>query len=287
MEQLNQLYEQHVGENVFNPSHYAPVLNQHELSAFFQKWLTTIDLTVLSELFFQQLQNTLPLCGLKIQCNHHDIHYGELAKSRHHKHLAVRQDEKQIAMIHYAFSRTLAVREWQIVQQLHMLFKNPLKNGLEYERIKLAATRDNLTALRNRSSFNDTMHRLFSHAKRQPSQFALLVIDLDKFKQVNDQYGHSHGDKILIACADTISVCLRDTDFAFRYGGDEFCCLLTDTCINSCAQISQRIQLAFKQNNFLAQHEIGCSIGSAIYQQGDTEHSLFKRADAAMYRNKK
>ncbi|GAC33632.1 GGDEF domain-containing protein [Paraglaciecola polaris] len=287
MEQLNQLYEQHVGENVFNPGHYAPVLNQHELSTFFQKWLTTIDLTVLGALFFEQLQNTLPLCGLKIQCNHSDFHYGDLSTSKHSKHLAVRQDDDQIAMHHYAFTRTLIVREWQILQQLHMLFKNPLKNGLEYERIKLVATRDNLTALGNRRSFNDTMHRLFSHAKRQPSQFALLVIDLDKFKQVNDQFGHTQGDKILVACAETISSCLRDTDFAFRFGGDEFCCLLTDTCIESCQQITQRIQHAFTNHSLLAPHNISCSIGSAIYQVDDTEHSLFMRADAAMYRNKK
>ncbi|MAD16567.1 MAG: GGDEF domain-containing protein [Alteromonadaceae bacterium] len=287
MEQLNQLYEQHVGENVFNPSHYAPVLNQHELSAFFQKWLTTIDLAVLSDLFFQQLQNTLPLCGLKIQWNHSDITHGTLTSQPYNKRLAVRQGDEEIAMIHYSLSRTLAVREWQILQQLHMLFKNPLKNGLEYERIKLVATRDNLTGLGNRSNFDDTMHRLFSQAKRQPCQFALLVIDLDKFKQVNDQFGHSQGDKILVTCAETISTCLRDTDFAFRFGGDEFCCLLTDTCIDSCQQITQRIQQAFKENSLLAQHHISCSIGSAIYQNDDTQHSLFMRADAAMYRNKK
>ncbi|WP_339770999.1 GGDEF domain-containing protein [uncultured Paraglaciecola sp.] len=286
MEQLNQLYEQHVGENVFNPAHYAPVLNQHELSTFFQKWLTTIDLAILGELFFEQLENTLPLCGLKIQCNHSDFCFGLRSNNRYNKRLAVIQHDEQVAMIHYTFTRMLVAREWQILQQLHILFQNPLKNGLEYERIKLAATRDNLTSLGNRSSFDDTMHRLFSHAKRQPSQFALLVIDLNKFKQVNDQYGHSQGDKILVACADTISGCLRDTDFAFRFGGDEFCCLLTDTSIDSCQQITERIQQAFKQQNLLAQHEVSCSIGSAIYQSDDTEHCLFMRADAAMYRNK-
>jgi diguanylate cyclase (GGDEF)-like protein len=143
--------------------------------------------------------------------------------------------------------------------------------------------KDYLTSLGNRANYDETLHRLISQANRYERGFGLLVIDLDKFKQVNDKFGHSNGDKVLISCADTLRYCLRDTDFPFRFGGDEFCCLLADSGEQTNIVIAQRIQHAVKDNAVLKKHGVSCSIGSSNYLAGDSENSIFTRADTALY----
>lgn len=287
MEQLSQLYDHNVGESFFNANQADHVLSPGVLNSFIQKLLTSIDLSVLSELFYQQLQNTLQLSALKIQFNHADYSFGDLDNASNIKSLSYKNHDETVATVKYGFNRTLTTGNWQMLQQLHLLLKNPLKNALEHHNIKQVAMKDFLTNLGNRGSYQETIVRLLSQAKRNNNNFGLLVLDMDRFKAINDSFGHVEGDKVLLACAQTISHCLRDTDFAFRIGGDEFCCLLTDS--NSAANelVVERITQAISEQPLLSQHNIACSIGSANYQPGDTEQCLFSRADQAMYHDKK
>jgi diguanylate cyclase (GGDEF)-like protein len=110
---------------------------------------------------------------------------------------------------------------------------------------------------------------------------------LDNFKQVNDQFGHDEGDRVLIAFTETLQHCLRNTDFAFRFGGDEFCCLLSDSDEHANHLIGNRIQQAISQNSLLSQHGVSCSIGSTNFLSIDNESSIFRRADNALYTAKR
>ena len=287
MEQLSQLYDHNVGESFFNVSPADHVLNASVLNSFIQKLLTSIDLSVLSELFYQQLKNTLQLSALKIHFNHADYSFGDLDNASNIKSLSYKNHDETIATVRYGFNRTLAPGEWKMLQQLHILFKNPLKNALEHHNIKQIAMKDFLTNLGNRGSYHEAIARLLSQAKRSNSYFGLLVLDMDRFKTINDVFGHVQGDKVLLACAQTISHCLRDTDFAFRVGGDEFCCLLTDSDSAANELVVERITQAIRQHSLLSHYAIRCSIGSANYQPEDTEQSLFSRADQAMYHAKR
>lgn len=295
MEQLNQLYDLNVGEPYFNldESHSGsnPVLGdaqiqgltQIQLNKFIQKLLTTIDLSRLTELYFQQLASTLPLSELKIQFEDNTVTLGDPPQNTHIKSLNCMQLGSAVAVMDYSFNQPLSLRDWQILQQMHVNFCFPFKNALEHFKIKQFAMKDFLTSLGNRASYNETMVRLANQSQRRHQPFGLLVLDMDNFKQVNDKHGHQEGDKVLIACADTILDCLRESDFAFRFGGDEFCCLLPEADISTNNLIAERIRAAIELHPLLQKHQISCSIGSATYQQDDSQIGIFSRADEALY----
>ena len=153
-------------------------------------------------------------------------------------------------------------------------------------RVQQMATKDVLTGLGNRAGFEQSMTRQLGWAHRHDDPFALLVIDLDNFKYVNDNFGHSEGDKVLVHVASHLANVLRDEDEAFRYGGDEFCCLLDCQTQQQLACAAQRIQMSINSSNYLSRLGISTSLGGAIYRDGDTISSLFDRADNALYRVK-
>lgn len=291
MEQLNQFYDANVGEPYFSleesnkgfEHEQNQGLTQSQLNKFIQKLLTTIDLPKLTELYFQQLENTLPLSELKIQFEDNNVTLGQPVKNNHLKTLSCMQMGTTVAVMDYSFTQPLSLRDWQILQQMHINFCYPFKNALEHHKIKQFAMKDFLTSLGNRASYDETMIRLASQSHRSHHPFGLLVLDMDNFKQVNDIHGHQEGDKVLIACADTILHSLRESDFAFRFGGDEFCCLLPEADNQTNDLIAERIRGAIESHPLLQQHQISCSIGSATFKEDDSQIGIFSRADEALY----
>jgi diguanylate cyclase (GGDEF)-like protein len=121
---------------------------------------------------------------------------------------------------------------------------------------------------------------------RNEQKFGLLVLDLDNFKQVNDQHGHQTGDEVLIAFAQLLQNCLRESDHAFRFGGDEFCCLLIDSDEQANERVARRIQKAVETHSLLQKHEVSSSVGATNFKLSDTEEALFHRADLALLKAK-
>lgn len=157
--------------------------------------------------------------------------------------------------------------------------------------IKHMAQHDTLTHLPNRALFNDRLRLAIATAQRNKARLALMFIDLDKFKPVNDTYGHGVGDLLLKEVALRIQKCLRESDTAARIGGDEFVVLLPaiETQMDA-SRVGEKMLIALNQPFVLAEHmlEISGSIGIAIYpEHGKTENLLVKSADIAMYHAKK
>nr|WP_281360005.1 GGDEF domain-containing protein [Alteromonas profundi] len=148
------------------------------------------------------------------------------------------------------------------------------------------ATKDMLTGLGNRSAFDEALTRQLGWAQRHHEPFALLVIDLDNFKTVNDTWGHREGDNVLVTIASQLKGLLRDEDEAFRFGGDELCCLLDCQSQQQLACAAARIQHNLKQSDYLNKRHITCSLGGTIYRANDDAGSLFDRADKALYKVK-
>lgn len=283
MEQLNPFYEEGISDNFFNLEQTNQGLSHSEITQFMHRLMSTIDLAQLSELFYQQLQIKLHLGALKIQFEDQTLVLGDWPKQINQKTLSCVRNNQIVATMHYGFSRTLSAKDWQVLQQMHLYVSNPFKNALEHYKIKQFAMKDFLTGLGNRASYMDALTRLISQAERHESPFGILVIDLDNFKQVNDKHGHSEGDNVIVSCATTMTDCLRESDFAFRFGGDEFCCLLPDTTAPTLHSIAQRICVAVANNPVLKNYQVTCSLGSAVYQPRDSSVSLFSRADEALY----
>jgi diguanylate cyclase (GGDEF)-like protein/PAS domain S-box-containing protein len=158
------------------------------------------------------------------------------------------------------------------------------------EQIEYQAYHDALTGLPNRLLFRDRLTIALAHAKRQQTPLAVMFLDLDRFKFVNDTLGHSLGDEMLRAIAVRIQNVLREGDTIARMGGDEFTVLLTDLRdVSDAAKIAQKLLEAVGQPVRVEGHElyVTTSIGIAVHPgDGDTAEMLLKSADSAMYRAK-
>ncbi len=159
------------------------------------------------------------------------------------------------------------------------------------EHMQHMAQYDALTHLPNRALFNDRLQQAIAAAHRNKARMALMFIDLDKFKPVNDTYGHGVGDLLLKDVALRIQDCLRDSDTAARIGGDEFVILLPAIETQQDAgKVGEKILSALNRPFMLAGHtlNISGSIGVAVYpEHGKDEKLLVKSADIAMYHAKK
>ena len=158
------------------------------------------------------------------------------------------------------------------------------------EQIKYLATHDGLTELPNRLMFNQLLSHAVQGAKRYRKQFAVMFIDLDGFKVVNDTLGHDAGDRLLREIAVRFKHTLRAVDVAARLGGDEFVVMMEDIAApEQAAVLAQRILEATGKPFGLASGEcrVTASIGICVYPEaGEDEQTLMKNADTAMYRAK-
>jgi diguanylate cyclase (GGDEF)-like protein/PAS domain S-box-containing protein len=155
------------------------------------------------------------------------------------------------------------------------------------ERIRRLAHYDQLTDLPNRTLFHDRLHTAISRARREDEHFALMFLDLDRFKQVNDTFGHDTGDLLLREVANRLRTCVRDSDSVARLAGDEFTLLLPGAHTREdAAVVAQKIIEAMTPPVDIDGHALltSPSIGIAFYpQDGNDEPSLLRAADQAMY----
>ena len=170
------------------------------------------------------------------------------------------------------------------------VFNDISPHKVHEEWLKHLATHDSLTGLPNRTEFERCCREAMARARRQGRRLALLYIDLDKFKPVNDTYGHVIGDELLRQLSIRMQQMMRETDIVARIGGDEFSVLLADL-----DDVSNSYIVACKLLDMLSQpvvsrrgtHTVGASIGISAYpDDGHDPQTLLRLADAAMYRVK-
>jgi len=170
------------------------------------------------------------------------------------------------------------------------IMRDQTAQRLAEEQTQFLANHDALTGLPNRISFSNQLHQSIAQAQRNGVPIAVLLLDLDRFKYVNDTFGHHHGDLLLKEVALRLMSSLRETDFAARLGGDEFVVIQSDVSQPQAAEtLARKLVDALGRSYQLDGHEImsGTSIGIAMYPQ-DAKNSveLLKRADLALYRAK-
>ncbi len=163
-------------------------------------------------------------------------------------------------------------------------------NGLN-ETLKHTIQYDSLTGVINRRPFINLLENNIARAERNQEQIAILYIDIEDFKQINDTFGHHIGDRVLQITAQRLKECSRKSDFVGRLGGDEFI-----ICLNNIKSITDAAKVAHKINNLFTNPiildgviiNIGVSIGIAIYpNDGDNASILLNNSDIAMYKSKK
>lgn len=149
------------------------------------------------------------------------------------------------------------------------------------------ASLDFLTQIYNRQKFESFLeYEIKKHTRYEDEIFSLFILDLDFFKEVNDNYGHLKGDYILQEIAKILKLCSRDTDIVARWGGEEFVLLLPHTDIDDAILVAEKLRSTIENHNFDDILNITCSIGVSHSHHNDDKDTIFKRADKALYRAK-
>lgn len=164
-----------------------------------------------------------------------------------------------------------------------------VRNARLYERMRELATQDDLTALANRRNLLQRMEHEFKRHRRFGTPMAVLMVDVDHFKRVNDQHGHSAGDRVLVEVATALESAVRDVDVVGRYGGEEFAIVLPSTTADSALVVADKVREAVQARcagpNGMGPVTISVGVGVAS-EATDSVHALIDVADQALYRAK-
>lgn len=165
----------------------------------------------------------------------------------------------------------------------------PLRNALMYERALRSALKDALTGVNNRASMEQHLEHEVLSAVRHRTPLSMLMIDVDHFKSVNDAHGHMAGDAVLAAVANAIVGCTRDSDVVFRFGGEEFAVILTNTRAAGARLLAERIRATIEALDIAAADTripVTVSVGVAQLGPGESKVDLLEKADTMLYRAK-
>ncbi|MGR9091539.1 MAG: GGDEF domain-containing protein [Gammaproteobacteria bacterium] len=190
-----------------------------------------------------------------------------------------------------AFTRShpLSERDQELLEILLCALIYPLRNALLYEQALTQALRDPLTGVNNRASLDAYLKHQVLVSERHKTALSLIMIDVDLFKSINDTFGHVVGDVVLREVANAIVTCTRDSDVVFRYGGEEFVVVLTNTEGVGADFLAERIRQSIEALaiEVLSNHtSITVSAGVAQFIGGDSAIGLLQRADELLYRAK-
>lgn len=250
---------------------------------------TTLDLEVLLDLFKQELETNLRIKGF---CYLNETCHVQIKKGESDLHsCAYRLIVKNENLGELIFYRDNRFNEFEMdsLEALLSVLISPVRNALLYQKALAASLTDPLTGAGNRLALNSQISREISRSRRHQMPLSALMIDIDKFKYINDSCGHATGDLVLKELAKVIDKVNRDTDSCFRYGGEEFVVLLGNTDRIGAEAIATRLCRAICANRISSESgllQITVSIGVSTMVDTDEQDSLLSRADKAMYKGK-
>lgn len=247
---------------------------------------TSLEADRILEIFFQGVQQLLPLSGLVYWHVESDLllRMGQSALER--TSFQLRHEGASIGELQFERDEPFDALELSKLETLLACLLYPLRNALLYRVATQSALRDPLTGTGNRIAMDQSLAREIAVTRRNKAPLSVLMVDVDHFKHVNDEYGHYTGDEVLKAIAQGLKSQLRNIDRVFRYGGEEFVVLLTDTDRETAVQIGERLRstvlgLAFPHH--APSLTMSISLGCSTLMAGETADSLVQRADSALY----
>lgn len=236
--------------------------------------------------FMEHIHSYLLFDGYAYKCDEPAVQFEHARTQGHSCSYNLDLEGSKLGNVTLFRGRKFAESELVLLENLLTILLYPLRNAIQFRKTSMLAYSDALTGARNRSTFDETLDREIRLSQRHDQDLALLVVDIDHFKKVNDTYGHSVGDEALKAVAETIHNCIRTTDMLFRYGGEEFVVFLSNSDCEKSYVIADRILESVRDIGLQVMEQpldLSVSIGLSCLNIQDTRESLFSRADAAMY----
>lgn len=267
-------------EKVFSNRRHIRMLELSELLS------RNIELEKIIEIFSYEIRKDIPHLGYQYECDEIDASFsqGEIADQSANYRLNVHG--QQIGELTFFRDESFSSEEICDLEELLASLIFPVKHAVMYQTALLSAYSDPLTGLNNRTSMEKCLPREIELSKRHSQSMAILVMDLDGFKHINDSHGHDIGDQVLREVGNVILGAVRNTDLLYRYGGDEFVGGLVQTDLEGALDVSERIRSgveALSNTTDLPTDGIKISIGLTMVQSRDCFKLAFKRADKALY----
>lgn len=255
-----------------------------------QSLQTSLDPTRLIEVFSMEAGALIVHQGIRYRNDDLDLDVKLGRQARHSCSYKLNIGDEPLGKLTLRRNQKFTEAEIEALEQLLCSLLYPLRNALLYQDALQLAQKDPLTGICNRAALDEMMRREISHAQRQDSSCALLILDIDHFKTINDKYGHIIGDCALKAIVSMAKTCKRDGDLLFRYGGEEFVILMRDTDMDGARLLAERIRSHIEDNPCCCsgtELAITVSIGVSELSENDSPVSLFARADQALYSAKR
>jgi diguanylate cyclase (GGDEF)-like protein len=222
--------------------------------------------------------------GVAVRYRHatHKLAVDDGARELHRYSYELNLVGRYLGEITFSRNDALAESELEVLEVLLCALIYPLRNALQYERALQIALKDPLTGVSNRASMGQHLSHHISLSQRSHTPLSVLIIDIDRFKAVNDRYGHIVGDVVLTAVAARIVNCIRTSDGVFRYGGEEFVVVLPATGAPGAELLAERVRAGIEGqviDGVPASLRVTASIGVAHYLAGESQLDFLQRAD--------
>jgi|TARA_B110000261_G_C13060147_1_gene347817 diguanylate cyclase (GGDEF)-like protein len=254
-----------------------------ELSGLLSK---NIELEKIVEIFSNEIISDVPHTGYQYECNQIDVSFSQGVNAGHSANYRLSIHNQPIGELTFFRTDSFTSKETCELEDLLCALIFPVKHAVMYQLAVQSAYSDSLTGLNNRTSMEKHLPREIELSNRYNHSMAILVMDLDGFKQINDSHGHDIGDQVLCEVGAVILNAVRSTDLVYRYGGDEFVGGLVQTNLEDALYVSERIRSGvedLKMNTGLSVDNLKVSIGLTMVKSNDSLKQAFKRADKALY----
>ena len=250
---------------------------------------SSLDLSEIIDNFYLALKKTIDISGIHyhFHLTHSDCYAGETLKHNYHYHLTI--DKLELGEIEIYSSVPLQANDVLMLEEYLCLLVGPLKNAVMHQQALKAALHDPLTGLLNRTSLDESLGREINLSHRYSRPLSILSIDLDNFKTINDTFGHAAGDAVIIHFANHLKRIIRNTDIAFRLGGEEFLVLLNNTTVDGAIALAERIRVKIENSYVMTNdNSITYTICIGISQLDGVldQQVLIENADQALYEAK-
>ena len=237
-------------------------------------------------LFFREIQRLVPLDALSYVHQASDLRLEFGTRGHHSVSYTLSHEGEHMGELVFRRNQRFNDKEQGDLESLLSCLLYPMRNALLYRAATQSALRDPLTGAGNRVAMEQTLQREIDMSRRHAQPLSVLMLDIDHFKRVNDDHGLGAGDEVLRAIAASIKAQLRNVDMVFRYGGEEFLILLSNTGREAAAMVGERLRQATQSEEYFADGqliEITVSLGCSTLLPGESADSLLRRADSALY----
>jgi len=271
-----------VSNNTFEASK-AVNLQHYDISSALQ---TTMEFTELINIFSNKIKNLIPHNGFVYENDAFNLKINQGIVTKHSCTYALKVEETKLGSLKIMRRQRFEDKEIKLLESLLCSLIYPLRNATLYNQALKMAYTDLLTKTSNRAAFNDSLQREIQLSQRNSRRLSVIFFDIDHFKDVNDTYGHECGDLVLASAANCIKETVRGSDMVFRYGGEEFVILLSDTSLDGAEAMAERIRSNIENHTIAYGMDVlklTASLGVSTLRGNDTLDTFIRRADNAMY----